>query len=113
MVKRPHRKAAYVVFRGRQTGVFETWEDCEQQVHKFPGQHQRGYNSVKEAEEAWEDWLNPLNPLSNIPTNTNFEDQGLRKRQRQETPPPPPIPDFVLDISSNTNHTSGMPFPSY
>ena len=46
-------KVAYVVFRGRQCGVFETWEDVAALVRGFPGAKCQGYATRGEAERAW------------------------------------------------------------
>ncbi|KAL2075162.1 hypothetical protein VTL71DRAFT_104 [Oculimacula yallundae] len=49
-------RAAYVVFRGRRPGIYRTWKECEAQVHKFPDQRQRGFDTLEEAHEEWQEW---------------------------------------------------------
>ncbi|EPE28579.1 P-loop containing nucleoside triphosphate hydrolase [Glarea lozoyensis ATCC 20868] len=44
---------AYVVFVGRSTGVFSTWAECHEQVHKFSKNDYRKYATRESAEEAW------------------------------------------------------------
>ncbi|MCX7649818.1 MAG: ribonuclease H family protein [Flavobacteriales bacterium] len=46
-------KSFYVVWKGRQTGVFTTWKEAENSVKGFPGALYKGYPSREEAEEAW------------------------------------------------------------
>ena len=48
------RGAFYVVWRGRQTGLFYKWSDCMRSVANFAGARFRGYGSWWAAEEAWE-----------------------------------------------------------
>lgn len=43
----------YAVRRGQTTGIFETWEECEQQVKGFTGASYKSFDSKAEAEE----WL--------------------------------------------------------
>lgn len=43
----------YVVFEGRVPGVYEEWEDCKKQVHKFSGNCYKGYPTRQEAVAKW------------------------------------------------------------
>jgi ribonuclease HI len=43
----------YVVWKGRQTGIFTSWADCEKQVKGFPGAQYKSFDSLKEAEAAY------------------------------------------------------------
>ncbi len=45
-------KKYYVVFSGRQTGIFLTWPDCNAQVHGYSGARYKSYCSQSEAEAA-------------------------------------------------------------
>ena len=47
------KKRAYVVTKGRQTGIFETWDEVEPLVKKFKGAKYQGYSSRDDAERAW------------------------------------------------------------
>ena len=42
----------YVVWRGRLTGIFESWEECKQQTDGFEGAQYKGYPTRKLAEAA-------------------------------------------------------------
>ncbi|XP_077251927.1 uncharacterized protein LOC143891177 [Tasmannia lanceolata] len=42
----------YVVFKGRQVGIFKSWADCHLQVNKYSGASYRSYATRKEAEAA-------------------------------------------------------------
>ncbi len=42
----------YVVWRGRLTGIFESWEECKQQIDGFEGAQFKGYSTRELAEAA-------------------------------------------------------------
>lgn len=42
----------YVVWKGRQTGIFETWDECKAQVHEFPQAKYKSFKTLSEAQEA-------------------------------------------------------------
>ena len=42
-----------MVFEGRVPGVYDEWEDCKQQVHKFSGNCYKGYATREEAVATW------------------------------------------------------------
>lgn len=43
----------YVVWKGRKTGVFNSWEDCAAQVNSFTGAEYKAFESRAAAEEAF------------------------------------------------------------
>jgi len=47
------KRKRYVVTRGRQTGIFDTWEDCERQVKGFSGAQYKSYATQEDAERAF------------------------------------------------------------
>ncbi|XP_077246236.1 uncharacterized protein LOC143886168 [Tasmannia lanceolata] len=42
----------YVVFKGQQVGIFDSWADCHLQVNRYSGASYRSYATRKEAEAA-------------------------------------------------------------
>ncbi len=50
MAKKPK---FYVVWKGRKTGVFDTWAETEEQVKGFETAQFKSFESLKEAEEAF------------------------------------------------------------
>lgn len=42
----------YVVWKGRKTGIFTSWAECEQQVKGFAGAEFKAFGSLREAEAA-------------------------------------------------------------
>jgi ribonuclease HI len=45
-------KKYYAVFKGRKTGIFTSWTDCEEQIHGFSGALYKSFKSRGEAEAA-------------------------------------------------------------
>ncbi|MFN3783568.1 MAG: viroplasmin family protein [Spirosomataceae bacterium] len=45
----------YVVWQGRSTGIFSTWESCKEQVENVEGAQYKSFESREEAEKALED----------------------------------------------------------
>ncbi|MBU5465763.1 ribonuclease H family protein [Virgibacillus sp. MSJ-26] len=46
-------KKYYVVWSGKKTGIFETWEECKKQVIGVKGAKYKSFPSKKEAEDAF------------------------------------------------------------
>lgn len=46
-------KKYYVVWAGHDTGVFDSWEECKQQIANFPGAKYKSFPSRVEAIEAY------------------------------------------------------------
>ena len=42
----------YVVFVGRQVGIYHSWPECHVHVHRFPGALFKSYDSYNEADYA-------------------------------------------------------------
>ncbi len=42
----------YVVWKGRQTGIFRSWEECSAQVSGYPGAEYKAFESLPAAEAA-------------------------------------------------------------
>lgn len=43
----------YVVWRGKETGIFKTWADCKDRTQGFPGAQFKSFSSLHAAEEAF------------------------------------------------------------
>ena len=52
--RRRGRAAFYVVWRGRETGIFYKWADCMRSVANVAKAKFKGFVTWAEAEEAWE-----------------------------------------------------------
>lgn len=49
----------YVVWSGKTTGIFTSWEECKRQVHGYQGARYKSYTSKEEAEEAFRSGVGP------------------------------------------------------
>ncbi|MDM9582808.1 viroplasmin family protein [Nostoc sp. GT001] len=47
-------KKYYAVFKGRKTGIFTSWEECEEQINGFSGALYKSFKTREEAEAALE-----------------------------------------------------------
>ena len=43
----------YVVWKGRKTGIFTSWNECKQQIDQFSGAKYKSFPTKKQAEEAY------------------------------------------------------------
>jgi ribonuclease HI len=48
-----NKQKYYVVWKGRKTGIFTSWEECEKQVKGFVDAQYKAFGSSKEAEAAF------------------------------------------------------------
>lgn len=64
----------YVVWKGRETGVFDTWAECKEQVEGFVGAQYKSFASRSDAMRAYEDGYeqyrrhNPVGKVEPRPT---------------------------------------------
>ncbi len=45
----------YVVWQGRDPGIYEGWNDCKRQVEGFAGARYKGFSTLAMAQSAWND----------------------------------------------------------
>ncbi len=64
-------KKYYVVWKGRKTGIFDNWEECEKQIYKFSGSE---YKSFKTKEEAGTNFAKKRNQINLIVFDSQKED---------------------------------------
>ena len=78
----------YVVFEGRNPGIYTTWELCRAQVHEYSEPVFRKYHSLQEAEEAYLNYTRATYP--------NEVDTTVSARMFDPPlPPSPPLPHMV------------------
>jgi ribonuclease HI len=73
MGKKP-KKVAYVVRRGRNPGVYLTWDECKSQVDGYQGNDYCGYYTLHEAEAAWQKHCSEQD--AEAPFQTQFSNSG-------------------------------------
>ena len=66
----------YVVWRGRLTGIFESWEECKQQIDAYEGAQYKGYPAREEAEAAPN-----LNYWQAVKQGTGSREQGIGNKE--------------------------------
>ncbi len=44
----------YVVWNGHNTGIYETWEECQKQIHGFAGARYKSFPTLTEAQDAFQ-----------------------------------------------------------
>ena len=47
------KKKYYVVWQGRETGIFDSWDDCKKQVQGIPGAKYKSFETLEMAEKAF------------------------------------------------------------
>jgi len=81
------RSKVYVVWKGRQTGIFTTWEECAAQVQGYPGAEYKAFESRAMAEKAFqEDYC-------------NYEGKPASSRQWLFAPNPPIAESYCADAA--------------
>ncbi len=48
-----HKHKYYVVWQGLAPGVYDSWDECQQQIHGVPGARYKAYSDREEAVEAF------------------------------------------------------------
>ena len=48
---------SYVVYNGKVPGVYDAWEECQRQVHRFSSNSYKGYTTRAEAEARYARYL--------------------------------------------------------
>ena len=48
---------SYVVYKGKVPGVYDDWEECRRQVHRFSGNSYKGYTTTVKAESRYACYL--------------------------------------------------------
>lgn len=52
-------KKYYVVWKGRKTGIFTTWNECKEQIHEFEDAQYKSFTTQNEAENAFKKAYKP------------------------------------------------------
>lgn len=68
----------YVVWKGRQTGIFSTWESCKEQIDGFPDPQYKSFESREEAEKALEKgYYASIRKTKSPPTDAPYQRHAL------------------------------------
>ena len=47
------KKKFYVVWKGKKSGIYESWEDCKSQIEGFKGAQYKSFSTFPEAKKAF------------------------------------------------------------
>lgn len=92
------KKRFYVVWEGRETGVFDNRDDCMEQVVDFPGARYRGFNTPEEAAEAYRSGVARAEALEVGNLLSNSIKQEEMKKSKKGGAHPQSKYDSYLDI---------------
>ena len=83
----------YVVWKGRQTGIFASWDECARQVSGFAGAEYKAYSSRAAAEAAWQGTYAERHaaPAAAAPTPDRLRQMGVR------------VPSVAVDAACASN----------
>jgi ribonuclease HI len=48
-----NKRKFYVVWKGRHTGIYTTWEECSRQVNEYTGAEYKSFENEAAAKQAW------------------------------------------------------------
>ena len=67
----------YVVWKGRLTGIFDSWEECRKQTEGFEGAQYKGYPTLELAEAA-----HKLNYWQAVKQGVGSREQGIGSKEQ-------------------------------
>ncbi len=74
----------YVVWVGHTPGIYNTWEECKKNIHKFKGAKYKSFFSKEEAQKQFE--LGHEFFFKNQPKKEKFERPELTEEEKQSSP---------------------------
>jgi ribonuclease HI len=89
----------YVVWKGRKTGIFTTWEQASAQVNGFPGAQYKSFTTRAEAEAAFK----AGHALREQQAEYRTAPQARWKQLRLLGIEPPILPSYCADAASGGN----------
>ncbi|KAK9145206.1 hypothetical protein Sjap_005109 [Stephania japonica] len=86
-------KKWYVVFKGREPGVFDSWDACSRSVNGYSGNSYRSYQTLEEALFAYEKSLSrPQEPFKTTQIEGFNHERGDIELHATYAVPPSPLP---------------------
>ena len=82
----------YVVWRGRQPGIYSSWSECEAQTRHYSGARYKSYGSRLQAEQAWQQGAEAHWGQRSAPS---------RSKPRAVAAPPPRARALCVDAACN------------
>jgi ribonuclease HI len=92
---KPKKKKFYVVWSGKQTGIFTTWNECEKAVKGVEGAQYKSYDTIEKAKAAFKmNYYDCIEKGKITPKNKIAYSEGLHSQVI--------IPSFAVDGAWNT-----------
>ncbi|CAG8497454.1 9443_t:CDS:2 [Ambispora gerdemannii] len=85
------RKNFYAVVKGYNSGLYNSWDECQKQVQGFPGCIFKGFDKKEEAETFLNENLNQ-NTDRDYAINSILKQQTPQQQKQQHLSPPPSSP---------------------
>lgn len=98
----------YVVWNGREPGIYRTWEDCQQQVVGFPAAVYKSFKTEAEAKRAFE---SPATNYVNVPVCKTTTTKGDKKTNDKKTVAKPKAPKGCPPPPPDYRHDTVLPLP--
>jgi ribonuclease HI len=94
----------YVVWKGRRTGIFDTWEETKAQVDGFPGARQKAFNTRAEAEAAYRESAAKHIGIKSVTQGAaRWNQLHLRVSQGETRIEPPILNSYSVDAAASGN----------
>lgn len=92
MSKKGAKQKYYVVWVGLKPGIYESWDECQEQVTGFEGAKYKSFTSKQEAEEAFEESY-----------ETVYERKGKKDLDKLTTKEKPVLKSISVDAACSGN----------
>ncbi|KAJ1419745.1 Ribosomal protein L9/RNase H1, N-terminal [Sesbania bispinosa] len=95
----------YVVFVGRQPGVYGSWEECESQILGYKGNKHLSFRSLEEAHVAWMRYCEKENGFESKPyfKSPNQVPSNSAHGSSSCTHPVSPYPEDTCKFAADSN----------
>jgi ribonuclease HI len=92
----------YVVWVGHQPGIYDTWTQCQTQIHQFPQAKYKSFDSKQEAEHAWQaGWEANLPNTRVLESNKSLKNNA--KKIDSSTPTDIDLDSISVDVGCSGN----------
>jgi len=88
----------FVVWKGKQPGIYSSWEECKRQVHQFEGALFKGFATEEEAKKAFESL-----PWKYIDTRNNAQNKSSGKKAKKTFIGEPIMESISVDAACSGN----------
>ncbi|MFC3203231.1 RNase H1/viroplasmin domain-containing protein [Alteromonas oceani] len=94
---RKSRTKYYVVFEGREPGIYFSWEEANARVYKFSRAKHKAFDSLEKAREAFENYQNGKGVRLTLRTDSKDEQPKRKTVKRRQAVKIDDLPPWELD----------------